>query len=303
MSSILTNNGAMVALQTLRATNNNMTEVQNQIATGKRVSTAKDDAANWAIATTMSSDISSLTRLSKSLDSSEQMLAVASNASEQIVEQIKGAQELVVQRQNVATGTQEYTDINAKLTKIGETIGSIATSAQYNGTNLIHGADTSKAATNQNITVSIKRATDGTVSSEAMTVTGENVLAEMFNILQNRTAGEADYTDVATFAAAIVQGTGGDGDNKAQLDNLDRALDYMKSVATSFGSARARIESQNEFLKGQADALKMGVGALVDADMEEASARLQALQVQQQLGTQALSIANQAPQNLLSLFR
>jgi flagellin len=74
-------------------------------------------------------------------------------------------------------------------------------------------------------------------------------------------------------------------------------------AAAEFGAAQIRIDAQNDFLKKQADALKVGVGALVDADMEEASARLQALQVQQQLATQSLSIANQAPQNILSLFR
>ena len=92
-------------------------------------------------------------------------------------------------------------------------------------------------------------------------------------------------------------------DATANLDAVDTLLDSANTAAAAFGAAQARIEAQNAFLAKQADALKNGVGALVDADMEEASARLAALQTQQQLGIQALSIANQAPQNVLALFR
>ena len=89
----------------------------------------------------------------------------------------------------------------------------------------------------------------------------------------------------------------------ATPNDIDTLIDTANTAAAAFGAAQARIDAQNEFLGKQADSLKVGVGAMVDADMEEASARLQALQVQQQLGIQSLSIANQAPQSLLSLFR
>ena len=102
--------------------------------------------------------------------------------------------------------------------------------------------------------------------------------------------------DLEALGAALVVGT-------ATPDDVDTDLQAAIDAAAAFGAAQVRIEAQNEFLAKQADALKTGVGALVDADMEEASARLQALQVQQQLGIQALSIANQSPQNVLALFR
>jgi len=89
----------------------------------------------------------------------------------------------------------------------------------------------------------------------------------------------------------------------AALDNIETMINTAIDAAADFGSAAGRIETQNEFISGLTDSLTAGIGSLVDADMEAASARLQALQVQQQLGTQALSIANQAPQNILSLFR
>ena len=108
--------------------------------------------------------------------------------------------------------------------------------------------------------------------------------------------GDADLEAVATAVKAVTFDAAG-------LDAIDDELDTVNTAASTFGAAQARIDAQNDFLGKQASSLKEGVGSLVDANMEEASARLQALQVQQQLGTQALSIANQAPQSVLSLFR
>ena len=105
--------------------------------------------------------------------------------------------------------------------------------------------------------------------------------------------------DLETLGAALTLTDDAD-DN---LDAVDTLLDSANTAAAAFGAAQVRIDAQNDFLAKQADALKNGVGAMVDADMEEASARLAALQTQQQLGIQALSIANQAPQNVLALFR
>ena len=125
------------------------------------------------------------------------------------------------------------------------------------------------------MTVSVVRDATGALTAEAVTVTAQ---------------------DLEALGAALTVGTD-------TLDDVDTLLDTANAAAAAFGAAQARIEAQGEFLAKQADTLKLGVGALIDADMEEASARLQALQVQQQLGIQALSIANQAPQNVLALFR
>jgi flagellin len=94
-----------------------------------------------------------------------------------------------------------------------------------------------------------------------------------------------------------------DAADESDLDAVETQLQAAVDAAASFGAAQARIDAQNQFLSKQTDSIKTASGAMVDADMEEASARLQALQVQQQLGIQALSIANQAPQSVLSLFR
>jgi len=266
MSSILTNVGALVALQTLKSTNNGLAKAQNEISTGLRVATAKDNSSSWAIAATMSSDVSSFKKLGESLTSASALVGVARAAAEQIVENLKMIQEKVVQAQEPGADTAK---LDADITALSDTITSIADSAQYNGINLVEAA-----GADATITVAIARDAAGVLTAETLTV-----------------------------ASVAMSGMAAGIDSTSTPDAVDTLLDTAIAAAADFGAAQIRIDSQNAFLGKQMDALKVGVGAYVDADMEEASARLQALQVQQQLGIQALSIANQAPQNILSLFR
>jgi flagellin len=271
MSSILTNTSAMVALQTLKGVNKGMAKVQNEVSTGLRVATAKDNSASWSIAATMKSDIGSFKKLGETLTSAAAMVGTARTAAEQVSAILTQIQEKVVQADGA--DTESLAKLQDEVTALTDTIVSIATSAQYNGINLV-----SAAATDQDVMVSVTRAADGTVAAEKMTVTAQ---------------------DLETLGAALTLTNDADGN----LDAVDTLIDTANEAAAAFGAAQARIEAQGEFLAKQADALKTGVGALVDADMEEASARLTALQTQQQLGIQALSIANQNPQNILALFR
>jgi flagellin len=266
MSSILTNTSALVALQTLRGVNKGMGKVQSEVATGMKVATAKDNSSSWAIASTMRSDVASFGKLSESLTSASAMVGVARAAAEQIVDILRQIQEKVVQGQNPDADTAK---LDADITALSETITSIANSAQYNGINFVGATGASET-----LVVAIQRASGGGLTNETMDV---------------------DFVDLSALGGAI---TSASDPNDVETD-LQTAID----AAAAFGAAQMRIDAQNDFLKKQVDALKEGVGALVDADMEEASARLQALQVQQQLGIQALSIANQNPQNILALFR
>jgi flagellin len=275
MSSILTNTSALIALQTLKSTNKGLAAAQNEISTGKRVATAKENSSSWSIASTMSSDVSSFKKLGESLTSASAMVGVARTAAEQVAELVKQVQEKVVQAQNPDA---DRAKLSADALALTATITSIATSAQYNGINLVDGGSAA-----QTITVSITRSAAGAVSSDTFS-TGVADLDAVVTALN------------ATLTAATI-GT------QAALDTVDGQLDVVNTAAATFGATQIRIDAQSAFLGKQMDALKIGVGAFVDADMEEASARLQALQVQQQLGIQALSIANQAPQNVLALFR
>ncbi len=267
MTSILTNNGAMVALQTLKGINNDMGKVQSEISTGLKVATAKDNSSSWSIASTMKSDVNTSNKLSENLASASAMVGVARSAAEQVSDILKQVQDKIVQS---TSPDADKTKLQAEVTAMTDTIKSIAASAQYNGINMVKA--TPDSAT---VTVAIARDNTGALTAETFAVAG---------------------VDLDALGAAITVGT-------ATADDIDTLIDSANAAAASFGAAQNRIEAQSDFLNKQAASLKEGVGSLVDANMEEASARLQALQVQQQLGVQALSIANQAPQSVLSLFR
>lgn len=527
MSSILTNNSAMVALQTLRGINSNLETVQSEISTGKKVATAKDNAAIWAISTVMSTDVESFNQITDSLNKGSSTVGVARAASEQVTSLLQDMKELIVSAQedlNADDRSKIQTDIDAKRTAISNIINA----AQFNGQNLLKGTDsvsilasldrgsdgtvsaTSITVERQDLqtTAAVDAAdkeatdagyvstedtatendadkaagtagtitssdTDGTISDSttatltikggavavgdifAFTVGGEDISVtavdgdntntiaaklraaiDAAGVTNLDTAGGADGADPATddatvtliadggdiaFATASISTTyvqsviedgeaadvtiaGGtlsvgdtftvsadgndytytavDGDTnnevaaglKALLDDagitdldvtvteatdpatdaatltltadgsdvevnlsalasqnaataagglgaiaelsvesaeaattalntIEDLLDTSISAATAFGSAQTQIEGQGEFVQTLIDSMTSGIGAMVDADIEAASAKLQALQVQQQLGVQALSIANSNPQTLLSLFR
>ncbi|PRX33708.1 flagellin [Meinhardsimonia xiamenensis] len=493
MSSILTNTSAMVALQTLKSINADLSKTQNEISTGKAVATAKDNASVWAISKVMEADVKGFQAISESLSLGQSTVAVAREATETITDlltQIKG-KIVAAQEDNVDRGKIQ-TDIAA----LRDQINSVVNAAQFNGLNLLQGTE------DVNVLASLDRASDGTVTASSITVqrhdlttsagtygsgtslsanatvsaatvantantvtltvdADADVSADSFQVtiggstvsfaagditgdqdaaataisaainalglegitasvsgadvtisstrafeavsvsaLKNGagagmtlsaseiaeraenvtfsnsanvnegdgyrvTIGSSAYTyvagknetfeDVARGLKAAIDAAGLDGittqvsrDNNgawqlkvdndgaslafavtgaaggqasgglfglggidvtsssgaaAALSNIETLIDKAIDASAAFGSYQGRIETQASFVGKLTDSLKAGIGSLVDADMEEASARLQALQVQQQLGIQSLSIANQAPQSILSLFR
>lgn len=415
MSSVLTNNSAMVALETLRGINKDLSTVQSEISTGKKVSSAKDNAAIWAISTVMSTDVDSFKQIQDSLNLGNSSVGVARSASEQITSVLQDMKELIVsaQEENV-----DRTKIQTDIAALRDQVGSIVGAAQFNGLNLVDGSSSADV----NVLASLDRASNGSVSasyigvarsdlsisnnSTAATYGGtgvtdtslidnggvnagtadtvasaatqvisieavadgngyrielddsgtnnnigtrtfeyvagtddsaNSVAASLETQLSNflSATGQTDYTvsrsdnaisitnnsgaavDITSFSStggtagvsagglgdlATIDVTTGTGATAA-LTAIEGLLDTSIDAAAGFGSAQKRIETQGEFVQTMVDSLTSGIGGLTDTDMEAASAKLQALQVQQQLGTQALSIANQAPQSLLSLFR
>ncbi|ETX29699.1 flagellin [Roseivivax isoporae] len=452
MSSILTNNGAMIALQTLKSINKGLQMTQNEVATGKSVATAKDNSAVWAISKVMEADVKGFKGISDSLNLGESTVAVARQAAETVTDLLTDIKGKIVaaQEENV-----DRVKIQADISALRDQIASVVGAAQFNGLNLLSNTDTTAGSGNINILSSLDRSSSNVVASDISvakqdlgttasaidyTATATAANADLFafgttaaqaatavntaanatltiNIGSEATAGApslANFSSTDPVAAGlgfqlIITASGGnvpaafnttdgdityvarDGDTAAdvatgladafnryartklgednvgsgsgliqatvgangfslviegydgvagdtfsvnaeqfaatattiggrleQLTNVDvttqagadNALTEIEALiqtaidsASAFGSAQGRIETQTDFISGLTTALKSGIGTLVDADMEEASARLQALQVQQQLGVQALSIANQAPQQLLSLFR
>ncbi|EEW57174.1 flagellin [Epibacterium sp. DP7N7-1] len=282
MSSILTNHGAQIALRTLKTINGNLTDVQNSISTGKRIGSAKDNAAVWSIAKTMESDISGFRSIKDGLAMGEATVAVASAGAEQIVEKLTEIKELIVsaQSENVDHATIQ-TDIASKV----EQVEAIIAAAQFNGANLLSADVDGSGATSLGVLASLNRVgSGGTVTANEITVASVNF----------------DNTlDLASSLTAITDSTSA----ATALTEIEDFLQVAITGAASLGSSAARIEDQSDFVGRLMDSMELGVSALTDTNMEEASARLAALKTQQELAIQSLTIANQAPRLLLELFR
>lgn len=291
MSSILTNNSAMVALQTLKSVNSNLAKTTDMISTSKEIGKAKDNSAIWAISKVMESDVSGFKAVSKSLALGESTVAVASAGAEQIVNLLNSMKEKVV----AATGENvDHDKLTADVDSLKEQIGSIIRGSQFNGTNLLDAA-----GSDINVLGSINRDSANDVFNGMIAVESQDFETAL---LGGGAAAAANATIEAAniLADVVVTGAGAAATSLAALEaHIQTAVDG----AAALGASSKRISDQNEYVSKLTDAMKSGIGALTDTDMEETSARLQALQVQQQLSTQSLSIANQAPQAILSLFR
>jgi flagellin len=311
MSSINTNVAAMTALQTLTQTNKELTEVQSRISTGYRVADASDNAAYWSIATTMRSDNSALSTVQDALGLGAATVDVAYtgiNSAIKVVDQIKS--KLVAARQP----SVDREKIQSEITELQSQLRGIADSATFSGENWLS-VDSSAGTYNatKTIVASFSRTAGvvdiGTISIDVdggklFDANDQSGILDTENTTTNggmaySVAGETDAVDISALT---------DSDNDlADLEEIigvvDATISSMTNAATAMGAAKARIGIQQDFVKSLMDAINRGVGQLVDADMNEESTKLQALQVKQQLGIQSLSIANSSSQTILSLFR
>ena len=306
MSSILTNVSAMTALQSLNQTNKNLEIAQGRIATGYKVATAADNAAYWSIATTMRSDNKALSTVLDALGLGAAKVDVAYtgiNAAIDVVDEIK--QNLVAAREPGVDKSKVQSNIAALQAQLVNN----ASAAAFSGENWLSvdsGAATYSAT--KSIVASFTRASDGTVS--VSTVDIDITTTELFDA--DDQSGILDTTFTTTGAGAVTVAVSTLDITAASIDNtdldemisaVDAALALMTTAASDLGAAKKRVGLQQDFVGKLMDSIERGVGQLVDADMSEESTRLQALQVQQQLGIQALSIANSNSQNILALFR
>lgn len=306
MSSIHTNISAMTALQSLEKTNKSLLETQNRISTGYRVATASDNAAYFSIATTMRSDNAALSTVQDALGLGAAAVDVAYTALEStisVVEDIKT--KLVAAREpgvNRVAVQAEITELQAQLVSIG-------TSASFNGENFLS-VDSSDPGYNpiKDVVASFTRTGStisiGTIGIDITQTTLFDASATATGIIDNvytATSG-ATFTVGTLDISALTDSAADLTDLEDMIQAVDTAFTQITTGASNLGAAIKRIDLQSEFVGSLMDAIERGVGQLVDADMNEESTRLQALQVQQQLGIQALSIANTGSQNILSLF-
>ena len=311
MSSINTNVAAMTALQTLTQTNKSLTETQNRISTGYRVADASDNAAYWSIATTMRSDNAALSTVQDALGLGAATVDVAYtglNSAIKVVDQIKS--KLVAARQPGVDRNKiqsEITELQAQLRGIGD-------AASFSGENWLS-VDSGAATYNptKSIVSSFSRSA-GAVSIGTINIDVDGTklfdAADQSGILDTQsttTNGGVTYSVAGSTDAVDISALTDSDNDLADLEEIigivDGTISSMTDSATALGAAKARIGIQQDFVKSLMDAVSRGIGQLVDADMNEESTKLQALQVKQQLGVQALSIANSSSQTILSLFR
>ncbi|TCP61199.1 flagellin [Rhodovulum bhavnagarense] len=282
MSSILTNNSAMVALQTLKTINNDLSKTQDMISTGKAIGSAKDNAAVWSIATKMSSDANMFNTISDELGVGKATVDVALAGIDQLTGTLDEIEALAVSGKSEGA---DFTKINEQIEALKEKMDSVVTNSQFNGINLLNDTVDGTSAS-LNIASSVVRATPGGDSTvDTIEVSATNLSGAGVN---NVTFTPLDGT--STTADTVI----------GEIQAMRTAV---LTAGADLGAKSAQIGDQMKFVSAMGDALKAGISVMTDANMEEASAKLQALQVQQQLATQSLSIANQAPQNILSLFR
>jgi flagellin len=316
MSSINTNMSAMTALQSLAQTNKDLAATQTRISTGLRVSQASDNAAYWSIATTMRSDKLSLSTVQDALGLGAAQVDVAytaANSAIDVVNQIKA--KLVAARQPGIDRAKVQTEIKS----LQDQLKSIADSASFSGDNWLS-VDSSAATYNatKNVVASFTRtagvATIQTISIDTTGMSLFNADAAATNanagiIDAKRAADGSIDTAAGTFSisnldiSALTDSTTDLATLDSYIKGADGAIKGMTSAAASFGAVKSRIGMQQTFVKALSDALDRGISALVDADMNEESTKLQALQVKQQLGIQSLAIANSQTQIILKLFQ
>lgn len=269
--SVNTNAQAFVALQNLNATNRDLTATQNRISTGLEVAGAKDNAAFFAIAQGLRSDVAGLNAVQGSLDNAASALDVALSAGEAVSDLLIELEGLAVSASDPGISNESRGALNDQFQQLITQIDSIVGNAQFNGINAVDGSDAIVALTD----------TDPAISND-ISIAGADLSAGGLLL-----SGRAVNTSSAAGSALIA---------------VKNASSSLATILSRFGAGANRIEIQSEFTQSLTDTIEVGIGNLVDADLAQESADLQALQVRQQLGLQALSIANQAPGAILSLF-
>ena len=278
MSSILTNHSAMTALSTLRNINSDLSDTQSRISTGLSIASGKDNAAYFSISKTMSGDSGMYKAIDENLTLQQNAVSTARLGAETMVDLAQEFSERVAFAQG---GTAEVrADVQAELDELAARMSTTIAQATFNGTDYVN------ANSSVTVVTGISRSSSGSISTTTM-----SFLQQDLGTIQ------------ATLAAIDLTTATSAGSQAAALQSAEAQLAAAVSAATSLGIAEKSIETQKEFLGDLTDRLDSGIGSMIDANMEEEAARLQALQVQQQLATQSLSIANSAPQNILSLFR
>ncbi len=269
-NSINTNIGSQVALQNLNSTNKMLEMTQKRISTGQNVSDATDNGAAFAIAQAVRSDVAALTAVNSQLGVAQGLMSVTNTAAKNISDTMADVRDVLTRLADENNDTEQMQQYNDRYAKLKATITNYIANANYNGQNLIQGG-----ASDVNVIADMQANQYTLTASDLKVAVSDNLTAVT-------TAADAQALLQGGFASAETQ---------------------LGTAMNSFAADTNRLTDQAKFNSTLIDALEQGLGALVDADLAKESAKLQALQTKQQLGIQALTIANQAPSILLGLFR
>ena len=272
-NSINTNTGALVALQNLNATASALTTTQNRISTGLKVSSAKDNGAVWAIAQNERSSVSALSAVTDSLNRASSTVDVAISAGSSISDLLNQMKAKALAATDTSLDTNSVTALANDYKALRDQIGKIVANADFNGANMIKTGGTSVYALAN--AAGTNKLTVGAVS---LALGGANVTV----------------TAAATFTTATTAA--------AQLALVNSSITNVNNAVAKLGTSSNALQTHLSFISSLSDTLTTGIGNLVDADVAKESANLTALQTKQQLGVQALSIANSSSSALLSLF-
>ena len=308
MSSIITNAAAMTALQTLNQTNRSLESTQNRISTGLKVATAKDNAAYFSIATTMRSDNKALGTVVDALGLGAATIDVASTALQSSIDVVSEIKTKLVAAREPGV---DRTAIQSEIDQLQNQLISIGDSASFSGENFVS-VDSSAAGYNSTKTVVASFTRDSAGAVSIGTISIDTTKTELFDAADKSGILDTESTttnggvvySVSTLSISTLTDSANDlADLEQIISTVDGAIASMTDAATDLGAVSQRVDLQKNFVSNLMDAIDRGVGQLVDADLNKESTRLKALQVQQQLGVQAISIANSSSQNVLSLFR
>ena len=274
LNSINTNASALAALSNLSMTQTELQKTQNIISTGKKINTAKDNGAVWSIAQTMQGKVSALDAVQDSLNRAQSTIDVAMSAGQQVSDLLTQMKAKVLAASDTSLDTVSRQALNADFKSLRDQITSVVNNADFNGVNMVKSGGTTVYAL----------ANDS--GSMRMTVAAEDLSLGGANVTLSATASFNSATSASSYIGTIDQ----------DVTNVNTAL-------TKLGTGSNALAAHLTFVKSLQDSLTTGISNLVDADMAAESAQLQALQTKQQLGVQALSIANQSTSIMLSLFR
>lgn len=274
MLSVNSNYGASVALQSLNSTNKELSQVQNRISTGFKVASARDNGAVYAIAEGQRARVSSVAAVKDGIDRASSTIDVALSAGKAVGDILQKLKAKAAAAQADDLSAEQRDVLQVDFSNLRLQIDTIANAAQFNGANLALG-DTLSVLTSD-----LTGATPFAVAGADYSLTG-SILSPLATL------------DISTSTATAATAS----------TAVDTAISALNESLATMGSQAGALEVQNDFLSKLSDVIEQGISNLVDADLAKESARLQSLQIKQQLGAQALSIANQTPQLLLSFFR